>query len=216
MTVSVILLMVVVVVILIGSVMLDSKPMMKMAGAVGVCCAASVNGEINCENKPAKINPNISQITEDLYLTNYVNAKDYTSLKALGVRQILTIGAELPRHGEPFFKVMHIKLKDHPKESIQKYFNASYNFIKNAKTVVHCAAGISRSTTLVAAYLMRKYGIGAEQALAYILERRPIINPNQGFREQLAKFEKILQKNKDNEIDDTDYTDDTDGSDENE
>jgi len=139
--------------------------------------------------KVANINPNISKITEDLYLTNFPNAKDYDALRALGVRQILTIGSELPRHGEPFFKVMHIKLDDMPTEPIKKYFNQTYDFIKRDKTVVHCAAGISRSATIVAAYLMRKYGLTRDKALAHIFDRRPIINPNSGFKEQLKQFE---------------------------
>jgi predicted protein tyrosine phosphatase len=139
-------------------------------------------------------NQNISKITDDLYLTDYNNARDYESLKNLGVKQILIIGEELPRHGEMYFKVLHIKIKDIPSENIKKHFNAAFQFIKNNKTVVHCAAGISRSATLVASYLMRKEGLGVKEALKKVKQARRCINPNPGFVQQLIDFEQELKR----------------------
>lgn len=140
-------------------------------------------------------NSNINQIDSTLYITDAANAKDYEALKALGVKQILIVGLEIPRHGEQLFKVRHIKALDIPNENIKKHFNAAYNFIKQAPTVVHCAMGISRSATICASYLMRKYNITANQAINHIKNNRPVVNPNKGFMEQLYKLEKEL-KNK--------------------
>ena len=146
--------------------------------------------------QPVRINPQICKIHDGLYLTDFPNAKDYEALKALGVRQILTIGKELPRHGEPIFKVMHVKVNDVPTENLKKYFNSTFDFIKRGPTVVHCAMGISRSTTIVIAYLMRKHGMSYDDALALCKERRPIINPNPGFKKQLQQFEKEIRQPK--------------------
>ncbi len=160
----------------------------------------------NCSETPMiqkTHNPEINKIPDDLYLTNFKHAKDYNTLKELGVRQILTIGAELPRHGEPMFKVMHIKIDDRPDENIKKHFNSTFNFIKRGSTVVHCAAGISRSTTIVAAFLMRMYKMSADGALKHIQECRSITNPNDGFRQQLYQFEKELDANNQKEDDPT-------------
>jgi protein-tyrosine phosphatase len=41
--------------------------------------------------------------------------------------------------------------------------------------------GISRSATLVIAYLIKKNLIGAREALKYVEERRAIVFPNNGF-----------------------------------
>ena len=139
-------------------------------------------------------NHNIHKIHDGLYLTDFANAKDYDSLKALGVRQILTVGKELPRHGEPNFKVMHVKLDDIPGENIKKHFNSTFDFIKRGPTVVHCAMGISRSSTIVIAYLMRKYNMKYEDALAHVCRIRKCVNPNPGFRAQLKQFDKEIRQ----------------------
>lgn len=65
----------------------------------------------------------------------------------------------------------------------------------DAKILVHCVAGVSRSPTVVAAYLMsdtprlyRPYSM--EGALAEIRRIRPEIDPNPLFRECLEIFER--------------------------
>jgi hypothetical protein len=52
---------------------------------------------------------------------------------------------------------------------------------------------VSRSATLVVAYLMRREGLRAAEALQRIQLQRSCANPNSGFREQLLKYEAELQ-----------------------
>lgn len=49
-------------------------------------------------------------------------------------------------------------------------------------------AGISRSTTIVIAYVMTVTGLGWQEVLEAIKASRPIANPNPGFRQQLEEF----------------------------
>ena len=72
------------------------------------------------------------------------------------------------------------------------------------KTIVHCIAGVSRSVSLCAAYLMAnvhsetrifgKGNMGSEEAVKYIQKKRSCANPNPGFTRQLAIFERELAK----------------------
>ena len=55
--------------------------------------------------------------------------------------------------------------------------------------LVHCAAGVSRSSTVVAACLMAAHGMTLREALAAVRERRPIAWPNEGLVAELAAFE---------------------------
>ncbi len=56
--------------------------------------------------------------------------------------------------------------------------------------LVFCSlAGVSRSVTLVVAYLMTVTSLGWEEALAAVKVARPCASPNMGFQKQLQEFE---------------------------
>uniref|UniRef100_A0A915DV93 protein-tyrosine-phosphatase n=1 Tax=Ditylenchus dipsaci TaxID=166011 RepID=A0A915DV93_9BILA len=57
--------------------------------------------------------------------------------------------------------------------------------------LVHCEVGVSRSVTVVAAYVMRHFEWSAEKALMFIQKARPIACPNQSFIQQLSIFEQM-------------------------
>lgn len=56
--------------------------------------------------------------------------------------------------------------------------------------MIHCAVGVSRSVTLTVAYVMTVTGLTYPQALSVVQYRRPIANPNDGFKRQLEAFGK--------------------------
>jgi protein-tyrosine phosphatase len=55
--------------------------------------------------------------------------------------------------------------------------------------------GISRSASIVVAYLMYKNKMSYDEAFDEVKNKRSVISPNIGFQEQLKKFEKILKDN---------------------
>jgi protein-tyrosine phosphatase len=57
---------------------------------------------------------------------------------------------------------------------------------------VHCAAGVSRSASVVIAFLMKEFKMKFQEAFDFVKERRPQIMPNSNFRSQLEIFEKEL------------------------
>ncbi len=133
----------------------------------------------------------ISKITPRIYLTDYMSARNYEKLQELGIEQILTVGIDLEPHDTDLFKTCKINVSDVENENIAMYFNTTNNFIDQGITLVHCRAGISRSSSVVAAYLMKTNKWTANEALAYIQSKRTVINPNPGFLKQLKKYEKI-------------------------
>lgn len=60
--------------------------------------------------------------------------------------------------------------------------------------MVHCFAGRSRSTTVVAAYVMATEGYSFKETMILIKRVRPAAQPNAGFVAQLVAFEKHLEK----------------------
>lgn len=76
------------------------------------------------------------------------------------MKNIVVAGEELNPHFPTSFEYLHLKVKDSPKEQISQHFDSVCNFIKKSLkreegVLVHCAFGVSRSATLVIAFLMR-------------------------------------------------------------
>eukprot|EP01012_Entosiphon_sulcatum_P018618 TRINITY_DN23375_c0_g1_i1.p2 TRINITY_DN23375_c0_g1~~TRINITY_DN23375_c0_g1_i1.p2 ORF type:complete len:199 (+),score=42.05 TRINITY_DN23375_c0_g1_i1:324-920(+) len=57
-----------------------------------------------------------------------------------------------------------------------------------SSVLVHCEGGISRSPTVVAAFLVAEWGLSAEAALELVRQKRPCVCPNRAFRRQLADW----------------------------
>ena len=136
----------------------------------------------------------ICKITDKLYLSDYKASICYDILKNIGIKQILSIGTELPEHKTNDFKLKHIKIDDHSSVDIMQYFEETYNFIDAGVTLVHCYAGVSRSATVVISYLMKKYNQPLQFAYDYCKKVRPFIAPNKGFMIQLTEYENILRE----------------------
>jgi dual specificity phosphatase 12 len=72
------------------------------------------------------------------------------------------------------------------------YFDECIDFIEEGRregaVFVHCAAGVSRSATIVIAYVMKKHQWDYETAFDFVQKRRPIVYPNEGFIKQLKVY----------------------------
>lgn len=76
------------------------------------------------------------------------------------------------------------------------FFEESCKFIeqalKNGNVLIHCFAGVSRSTTLTIAYLMKTRRKHFQEMLDFIKTKRRFVCPNDGFRKQLNQWGKKL------------------------
>lgn len=93
-----------------------------------------------------------------------------------------------------------LDLLDVPDAPVSKYFERSSSFIDSAinsggKVLVHCLMGLSRSTTFVAAYLIIKKSMTAEEALRAMRLQRDV-RPNDGFLLQLTILEDKVRSRK--------------------
>ena len=99
---------------------------------------------------------------------------------------------------------LHIQADDIPDENLLQHWKKACDFIDSVvndggKVFVHCAMGISRSSSTVCAYLMQNRGIGRDEALRIVRKARPMCTPNPGFMEQLGVWEKMLKAGGDEE-----------------
>ena len=63
---------------------------------------------------------------------------------------------------------------------------------KDTNILVHCSAGISRSPTLVLAYMIKRHHLTLDEAFDKMRQLRPIVDPNVSFILQLRDWEKSL------------------------
>ncbi len=54
---------------------------------------------------------------------------------------------------------------------------------------VHCAVGKSRSVSVILIYLLKALGIGINEGLKMVKDKRPIAQPNFGYMKQLLEYE---------------------------
>jgi len=154
---------------------------------------------------------NTSMILPFLYLGGERNAHN---LKELTVRTnigfILNVTWEAAEQYPDQFKYKRVTISDKAAEPISDHFEEVFEFIEIARkdgtknVLVHCVQGISRSATMVIAYLMWSKRISFQRALQHVVKRRAVVNPNPGFRERLQMYEKQLGldvENNDNVLD---------------
>mmetsp|Transcript_2051 Transcript_2051/g.5687 ORF Transcript_2051/g.5687 Transcript_2051/m.5687 type:complete len:238 (-) Transcript_2051:26-739(-) len=94
-------------------------------------------------------------------------------------------------------RYLHLNLIDHPAAPCEHYFDAVADFVQSGakrgeKTLIHCAAGVSRSSTMVIAYLIKYQDLTLDAALARVREARPSAKPNEGFFVKLMRFQAQL------------------------
>ncbi|CAD8199353.1 unnamed protein product [Paramecium pentaurelia] len=140
--------------------------------------------------------------TGSIYLGNIESASSLENLRRHKINGVLSICMnKIPFDVQTQLKnYQHIYLEDCESENITRHFDNSNQFIERARqngnVLIHCMAGISRSATLVAAYLMKKSNMNAQDALKLLEQKRWQVYPNNGFLRQLQQYERVLQQQK--------------------
>ena len=136
------------------------------------------------------------KILDGLYLAGANVARNHMALRKRGITHVLTV-ADIPPPWPDKFKYRQISVADESQTDLLSRFEEAHQFIDEARgaggaILVHCAAGVSRSATIVISYVMREDGKTYEEAFDFVKEKRSVVCPNRGFVEQLQKWEQTL------------------------
>lgn len=141
-----------------------------------------------------------SLILPNLWLGGQDVINDERFFESRNIGYVLSLGPAAPPPRIPFAGREHINIADMPQADLGKHLTRAVRFIaegrhtNNRCVYVHCAAGISRSTTCVCAYLMVHLGISFHEALSFIISKRRAVCPNEGFTRQLKRFENSKER----------------------
>ena len=99
-------------------------------------------------------------IIPHLFLGSIGSASNLKQLENFKITHIVCAVSGIKNFFPDKFKYLNINLLDSEKEDIKKYFSQSYEFIdkaikNNGNVLVHCHAGVSRSSTILIAYIMK-------------------------------------------------------------
>uniref|UniRef100_A0A4W4DYP9 protein-tyrosine-phosphatase n=1 Tax=Electrophorus electricus TaxID=8005 RepID=A0A4W4DYP9_ELEEL len=141
----------------------------------------------------------VSPILPFLFLGNERDAQDLDLLLRLNVSYVVNVTTHLPLYHVDTGLVRYKRLPatDNSKQNLRQYFEEVFEFIEEAHqsgrgVLVHCQAGVSRSATIVIAYLMKHTLMTMTDAYKYVRSRRPVVSPNLNFMGQLLEFERDL------------------------
>ena len=142
---------------------------------------------------------NFHKIIDGLYLSDYSGAFNISHLVKYKITHIVVCARELECRFPEDFEYLHLELDDLPKSSIVPYLNLVTDFIHSAlqsdnTVLVHCAMGISRSPSIVIAYLMRYHCLSYSDALTLVTKCHASTRPMPNFQKQLQHYEKVLKK----------------------
>ena len=127
-------------------------------------------------------------------LGNEDASMDLETLISRGVTHILVSAQHLEKYFPDKFQYLELPLDDHPNQDLTAYFKQAINFIKNSKVIfVHCAAGVSRSASIVISFLMVTKNWKYVDAYNFVKGKRSVIYPNSGFVKQLKGLELQIQ-----------------------
>ncbi|KAM5238165.1 dual specificity protein phosphatase 18 isoform 1-T1 [Ctenodactylus gundi] len=136
----------------------------------------------------------LSQITRSLYISSAGAANNKHLLTSNNITTVINVSVEVVDTCYDNIQYMQVPVADAPISCLYDFFDPIADHIHSVemtqgRTLLHCAAGISRSAALCLAYLMKYHAMSLLEAHTWTKSCRPIIRPNNGFWEQLIHYE---------------------------
>ena len=136
----------------------------------------------------------LSQITSSLYISSGAAANNRLMLSSNRISTVINVSVEVVNTLYEDIHYVQVPVADTPASRLCDFFDPIADHIhgvdmKQGRTLLHCAAGVSRSAALCLASLMKYHAMSLLDAHTWTKSCRPIIRPNNGFWEQLIHYE---------------------------
>jgi protein-tyrosine phosphatase len=130
-------------------------------------------------------------IVENIAIGSYEDAIDIRNLQSHEITAVLNVAREVNHYYPPSILRLQIPLDDG--EPIKReHLKLAINFLKSAsserKVLVHCLAGISRSTAIVMCYLHEARGMSLDDAFSFIKAKRSQAQPHPALIQSVQSY----------------------------
>lgn len=135
-----------------------------------------------------------TEIIPGVFLGNAYNASNYSTLRYYNIKTVVNVSKEIPNAFEANFDYYRIPINDDSEHHITEYIPEILDFLNNIlidkenAILIHCYMGSSRSASVVLVYLITKFKYDFETALKLIKIKRPIVNINKNFLEDIKNY----------------------------
>ena len=133
-------------------------------------------------------------IDQYLYLGNITHSFFLNTILNYNIKAIVNVTQNI-NNNYYYQKInyFNIPITDQNNSDISQYLEDSYQFIESQcqeghNVLVHCIFGRSRSVAVCVYYLMKKYNITFDKAYQIIKKKKPFININKKFIQQLKEI----------------------------
>lgn len=129
-------------------------------------------------------------VIDNIYI-GQIDSVNEEELKKIGIDKILIAGKRLKNKNHDNFDYMELFLDDSLEQEIKTCCSIANNFIDSnpdSKILIHCYSGISRSATVLIAYIMHKLKMNYNDAFTFVKKKYPIAHPNDNFVNQLKNL----------------------------
>ncbi len=132
-----------------------------------------------------------------IYLSGARVARNEVALAAAGITEIFTCLPVPQMWPNCIHRYTSSRFEDDEHEDLVEHIKCFLDAVdrcraRGGKLLVHCQAGMSRSPSLVIAYLMLRHNMTLAAARAYVYQRRGAIHPNDGFITQLQELQRRI------------------------
>ncbi|CAL8094682.1 unnamed protein product [Calicophoron daubneyi] len=141
----------------------------------------------------------IARINDHLYLSS-LNAITPDRLRLYNITLLVSAMIDSPpaHLRNAVTNCMHVPVEDMEGANLRAHFDRVADRIaaenrRGGRTLVHCMAGVSRSSSLVLAYLVRHMNMSLASAYQHVRNIRPCIQPNPSFWRQLLDYEERIR-----------------------
>ena len=128
-----------------------------------------------------------------IYLSSKSFAMDVVLLEKYGIKNVISVLERHPEYPNIDGVTFHyIYVEDFENFNMKTVFESTFKKIEaslaHGPVLIHCMAGVSRSSSVAIYYMMKKgYAKSYEEALSYLRNTRPQVQPNSGFERQLKE-----------------------------
>ncbi len=139
-----------------------------------------------------------THVIDNIYIGNSLNASNYYELEDYNITHVINVSEEISNYFPDDMDYLRISVSDTNDASLESYFGRALRFIQEAgddsNIFIHCFMGSSRSATIVVLYLMKYHKMSFNQAYKFLKNKRPVVNMNVSFAEELQDIEKNMRE----------------------